>query len=220
MPDGIVGGRLESRLPVENPLFPVMADPLPPQTKTQTIIVFIVLLMVLAALGVFAYFATFSRPVTTVILVRHAEKNIEPSNPDPDLSAAGQARAQELVHVLANTGINAIYASQYKRTQQTAQPLANRLGLTVSQVESSKTDDLVRQITTSHRGGVVFVAGHNNTVPAIIAALGGGTFPVIPENEFDNMFIVTVYRFGRARVVRLKYGDVSPTGGGSGTMVP
>ena len=41
-----------------------------------------------------------------------------------------------------------------------------------------------------------------------------------PDNEYDNMFIVTVYRFGRAKVVKIKYGNVSPVGGGSGTMVP
>jgi hypothetical protein len=54
----------------------------------------------------------------------------------------------------------------------------------------------------------------------LVKALGGGDYPVIPENEYDNMFIVTIYRFGRAKVVKLKYGSVSPAGGGSGTMLP
>ena len=64
--------------------------------------VFSLLAAVFGGVIVFAYFATFSRPVTTVILVRHAEKNIEPDNPDPDLSPAGQARALELTRVFAN----------------------------------------------------------------------------------------------------------------------
>ena len=168
----------------------------------------------------FAYFTTFSRPVTTVIVVRHAEKNIEPNNPDPDLSPAGQARAQELSRMFSDAGVSAIYATQFKRTQQTVKPLANRLGLTANVLEAKNTQQLVRQILTAHRGQTIFVAGHNNTVPEIVAALGGGNFPVIPENEFDNMFIVTVYRFGRAKVVKLKYGSASPAGGGSGTMLP
>ena len=175
---------------------------------------------VLGVVALFAYFATFSRPVTTVIVVRHAEKNIEPSNPDPDLSPAGQARAQELARMFGDAGVGAIYATQFKRTQQTVKPLGDRLGLTASVVESKNTQELVRQILTTHRGQTIFVAGHNNTAPEIVAALGGGNFPVIPENEFDNMFIVTVYRFGRAKVVKLKYGNASPAGGGSGTMVP
>ena len=187
-----------------------MADETPePRSGFRTVLVFSMLFAVLGAVVVFAYFATFRRPVTTVILIRHAEKNIEPDNPDPDLSPAGQARAQELVRMFGDAGINAIYATQYKRTQQTVKPLADRLGLPINQVNSKNTADLVAQIQAQHAGQVIFVAGHNNTVPEIIAALGGPTFPVIPETEFDNLYIVTVYRTGKAKVVKLKYG--SPT---------
>jgi broad specificity phosphatase PhoE len=191
-----------------------------PRTRISTIVVFAMFFAALGAVVVFAYFATFSRPVTTVILVRHAEKNIEPNNPDPDLSPAGQARAQELARMCGPAGVNALYATQYKRTQETVKPLADRLGLPVNLVNSKQTAELVRQIVTRQRGQTVFVAGHNNTVPEIVAALGGGNFPIIPENEFDNLFIVTIYRFGRARVVQIKYGSPSPASGGSGTMVP
>jgi 2,3-bisphosphoglycerate-dependent phosphoglycerate mutase len=191
-----------------------------PKTGFRTILVFSMLFALLGAVVVFAYFATFRRPVTTVILVRHAEKNIEPNNTDPDLSPAGQARAQELVRMFSDAGINAIYATQYKRTQETVKPLADRLGLTVNQVNSKNTADLVGQIRGQHSGQVIFIAGHNNSVPEIIAALGGPTYPTIPETEFDNLYIVTVYRTGKAKVVKLKYGTASPAGGGSGTMVP
>ena len=191
-----------------------------PRTRIRTIVVFSMFFAVLGAVVVFAYFATFSRPLTTVILVRHAEKNIEPNNPDPDLSPAGQARAQELVHMFGAAGVNAIYATQYKRTRETVKPLADRLGLPVSIVDAKRTQDLVNQILSAHRGQTVFVAGHNNTVADIIGALGGGSFPIIPENEFDNMFIVTIYKFGHARVLKIKYGSSSPVGGGSDTMVP
>jgi len=194
-----------------------------PKSGLRTVLVFSMLFAILGAVVVFAYFATFRRPVTTVILIRHAEKNIEPNNPDPDLSPAGQARAQELVRIFGDTGINAIYATQYKRTQQTVKPLADRLGLPVNQVNSKNTADLLAQIRAQHSGQIIFLAGHNNTVPEIVAALGGPTYPVIPETEFDNLYIVTVYRTGKAKVVRLKYGTASPissTNGGSGTMVP
>jgi 2,3-bisphosphoglycerate-dependent phosphoglycerate mutase len=190
-----------------------------PHTKIRTILVFSMLFAVLGAVVAFAYFATFSRPVTTVIVVRHAEKNIEPDNPDPDLSAAGRARAQELARMFDGAGVKAIYATQYKRTQQTVKPLADRLGLPVSLVDAKQTQELVRQILTDHRGQTVLVSGHNNTAPEIVGALGGGNFPIIPENEFDNMFIVTIYRFGRAKAIKIKYGSPSSAGGGTGTMV-
>jgi hypothetical protein len=64
----------------------------------------------------------------------------------------------------------------------------------------------VKRIQTSLRGQTIFVAGHNNTVPAIASALSGETFSTIPETEYDNLFIVTVYRFGKAKVLTLKYG--------------
>ncbi len=67
----------------------------------KTALVFSMLFAILAAILVFAYYATFRRPVTTVILVRHAEKIIDPNNTDVDLNADGQARAQELVRMFA-----------------------------------------------------------------------------------------------------------------------
>jgi broad specificity phosphatase PhoE len=181
-----------------------------PKSGFRTALVFSMLFAVLGAVVVFAYWTTFRRSVTTVIVIRHAEKNIEPNNNDPDLSPAGLARAQELVRMFADTGINAIYATQYKRTQQTVKPLADKLGLPVNQVNSKNTADLVARIRAENSGQTIFIAGHNNTAPEIVAALGGPTFPIIPETEFDNLYIVTIYRTGKAKVVKLKYGSPTP----------
>jgi len=186
----------------------------------KTALVFSMLFAILAAVLVFAYYATFRRPVTTLILVRHAEKVIDPNNPDVDLNADGQDRAQELVRMFGDSGINAIYATQYKRTQETVKPLADRLGLPINQVNAKNTGDLLAHIRAQHSGQTIFVAGHNNTVPEIIAAAGGPQFPNIPESEYDNLFIITIYRTGKAKIVKMKYGKPSVAGIGSGTMVP
>lgn len=178
------------------------------------------LFAVFGAVVLLAFLTTFTRPVTTVILVRHAEKKIEPNNPDPDLSPEGVARAQEIARVFGESGVNAIYATQFKRTQQTVKPLGDRTGVSVTLLDANQTDELVRRIQTNHRGQTVFVSGHNNSVPAIVSALSGDSFPLIPESEYDNLFIVTVYRFGKAKVLKLKYGQTSTQGVGTGTMVP
>lgn len=189
-----------------------MTDEVPERRAgLKTLLVFLMLFAVLGAVVVFAVLSTFSRPVTTVILIRHAEKIIDPNNADPDLSPAGQARAQELVRMFGDAGINAIYATQYKRTQQTVKPLADKLGLPVGQINSKNTAELVTKIRAQHGGQVVFIAGHNSTVPEIVAALGGPQYPVIPESEYDNLFIVTVYRTGKAKVVKIRYGAPMPT---------
>jgi broad specificity phosphatase PhoE len=197
-----------------------MEQPNEPATKLRTIVVFAMLFAVLGAVVVFAYFTTFSRPVTTIILVRHAEKKIEPNNQDPDLSPEGFERAQEIARVFGEAGINAIYATQYKRTQETVKPLADRTGVAVKLLQANQTDELVKQLQTTNRGQTVFIAGHNNTVPAIVSTLSGETYSTIPESEFDNLYIVTIYRFGKAKVVKLKYGKSSTQGVGTGTMVP
>ena len=197
-----------------------MTEETTPHSKWKSVLVFSMMFAVLGAVIVFAYFATFRRPVTTVILVRHAEKIIDPNNPDVNLSPAGQTRAQELVRMFGDGGINSIYATQYKRTQETVKPLADKLGLPVNVVNSKGTADLVAKIQAENSGQTVFVAGHNNSVPEIILALGGAKYPTIPESEYDNLFIVTVYRTGHAKVVKMKYGAVTQQGVGSMSTVP
>src|SRR5436190_41133 len=188
----------------------MMADEIS-ESKTgfKTVIVFSMLFAILGAVVVFAYFATFRRPITTIILIRHAEKIIDPNNPDVDLSSAGQARAQELARMFGDAGIEAIYATQYRRTQETVKPLSERTGVPVTIVNSKGTADLLAQIRAQHSGQTIFIAGHNNTVPEIIASLGGPQYPTIPESEYDNLFVVTVYRTGKAKVVKMKYGAAS-----------
>jgi phosphohistidine phosphatase SixA len=190
-----------------------------PRTRTRTIVVFSLLALIFGAVIAFGYFSTFGRPVTTVIIVRHAEKNIEPSNPDPDLSPAGQSRAQEIARIFGDAGVQAIYATQYKRTQQTVAPLASKLGLPVVSIDAKQSAELTRRILSNNRGQTVFVAGHNNTAPEIVNMLSGENYPQIPESEYDNMFIVTIYRFGKAKVLKVKYGALSTQGVGTGTMI-
>ena len=216
VPGAIVSAQSFAEQKMDEPV--ALATNTPP-ARLRTIVVFGALFLIFGAVLVLAYLASFSRPVTTVILVRHAEKVLDPHNQDPDLTPAGQERALEIAHMFSGAGINAIYATQFKRTQQTVKPLADQTGVTVSTLNANQTDQLVNQIVTHHRGQTIFVAGHNNTVPAIISALTGENYPVIPESEYDNLYVVTIYRVGKAKVMKLKYGQASTQGIGTGTMV-
>ncbi|HEV2827877.1 MAG TPA: phosphoglycerate mutase family protein [Pyrinomonadaceae bacterium] len=161
------------------------------------------------------------QPPVILILVRHAEKKIvPPENKDPDLSPAGVARAEELVRMFSDAGITAIYATQYKRTQQTIKPLADKLRLPVTQVEAKQTPELVKQIRARGAGQVAFIAGHNNTVPEIIAAMGGPQLPIIPETEYDNLYILTVQADGSAKLLKMKYGSAVVPIGNQGMTKP
>ena len=181
----------------------------------------LILIALLAVNALPAGVRATNEPPTTLILVRHAEKLIvPPENKDPDLSLAGQARAQELVRMFSDSGIAAIYATQYKRTQQTVRPLADKLALTVSKVDAKETAELVKQIRSRNAGQVIFIAGHNNSVPEIIAAMGGPALPIIPETEYDNLYILTVYSDGPARLIKMKYGNALAPGGNQGMVKP
>ncbi len=153
--------------------------------------------------------------VTTVYLVRHAEKAAAPAA-DPPLLEAGTKRAKELARTLGNAGIKAIFTSQFLRTKQTAEPLAKQLGIASTEipVQMSTTNpreispqyltEMVKRISSNADGNVLIV-GHNNTVPAIIKALGGDIIvPTIDETVFDDLFVVTVYAKGKAKVAHLK----------------
>jgi len=179
-----------------------------------------VLIALLSTAGFSPDVGAVDQPSMTVILVRHAEKTIgPPENKDPDLSLAGLERAQELVKMFGHTGIGAIYVSQFKRTQQTVKPLADKIGIRVTQVEAKKTAELVKQIRARNAGQVIFIAGHNNTVPEIIAAFGGPQLPIIPETEYDHLYILNVQTDGSAKLLKMKYGSGQPVIG-QGMMSP
>jgi len=145
--------------------------------------------------------------VTTVILIRHGERNAPtPTNPDPHLNAAGKARAKKLIHVVGQSGIKAIYRSHFVRAKETAQPLAIHLGLSAIEMDEALQ---VNDILSNHAGQAVLVIGHSDTVPDIISRLGAGSLRVIDDGEFDNLFVVKVLSQGHASVTRLKYGNQS-----------
>jgi broad specificity phosphatase PhoE len=142
---------------------------------------------------------------TTVILVRHAEKAAAPAD-DPPLSESGRKRAAALRHALEKAGVSAIYATQYSRTQQTVEPLAQALKIPVTQIDAASTEKLVAQIREKHRGKTVVVAGHSNTLPGVIKALGAAESPAIAEADFDNLFVLSVTESGPAKLLHLRYG--------------
>lgn len=182
--------------------------------RARLAVIFIALFALLSVNAKSTRVVAAGPPPLTLILVRHAEKQVvPPENKDPDLSPAGTARADELARMFGNAGIEAIYATQYKRTQQTVRPLSEKLGIGVTEIDAKKTPDLVAKIRTRNAGQVIFIAGHNNTVPEIIAAMGGPQLPIIPETEYDNLYILTVQSDGTTRLLKMKYGSALPASG-------
>src|SRR5688572_15436544 len=120
--------------------------------------------------------------VTTILLIRHAEKATTPAE-DPVLTPQGTARADGLVQIFENSGLTAIYTSQYARTRLSAEPLARKLGVKAQTVNADATNELVKTIFGRHSGETVLVIGHSNTLPEIVQALGAGKIQEIADTD-------------------------------------
>jgi len=152
---------------------------------------------------------------TTIVVVRHAEKSTDDPR-DPTLSAAGQQRAKDLSGVLQNAGVTDVYVTQYKRTRQTAEPLARQNGISIierpvnNDNSATYAQSLAQEILTRSVGKGVLVVGHSNTVPGIVAALSGTTVPPITDAEYDHLFVVIVPAMGAPRLMQLRFGLAAP----------
>ncbi|MGD8277722.1 MAG: histidine phosphatase family protein [Gemmatimonadota bacterium] len=170
----------------------------------------------LLAASAAAPLAAQSGPATSVYLVRHAEKAATPAD-DPLLTADGEARAQALADVLRDARVQAIFVTQYARTQLTATPTARRAGIDLTVVAiragamsaAAAVDANVRATAERIRanpGTNALVVGHSNTIPAIIRALGAPDPGPIADDDYDNFFVVTLQEGRAPTLVRARYG--------------
>jgi phosphohistidine phosphatase SixA len=148
-----------------------------------------------------------ARATTVVFVVRHAE--VEPGNDaDPPLSVAGRERAAHLATMLSKArpvrGLDAIFASEFRRAHQTVTPLSETLALPVNVVPSATWTELAKRITREHRGEYVLVAGNTNNIPQLVHALSGETV-TLSEDDYGTMFVVFVPQVSKTKVVSLRY---------------
>jgi phosphohistidine phosphatase SixA len=190
--------------------FPAVQRPILP-----VLLIAVLCLLQLAAVANVGVKAQAVSEITTVFLVRHAEKAAAPRE-DPPLAEEGVQRSKLLARLLGQAGIKTIYTSQYLRTKQTANQLAAQLGITPTVLPISASQSNPREVSKDsikmivdniyqHAGESVLIIGHSNSIPEVIRALKGDVIPVIDEQKFDDLFIVTIYRKEVAKVVHLKY---------------
>jgi broad specificity phosphatase PhoE len=118
-----------------------------------------------------------------------------------------------LAHVLADVEIDALYASQFKRTHLTLERLSERIKIDVETDEISGEVEawaaaFAARLLAEHRGQTVVVAGHSNTVPALARLLGAVDVPDLNESDYDDLF--WIFRSGdHVEFVHQHYGAVS-----------
>ena len=157
--------------------------------------------------------AAAADPVTTVIyLMRHAETLLPPPEDaprDPPLNIMGQERADALARLLSSEPITQIFSTELRRTQETAAPLAARLGIAVAPYDPSDLETFAGVLKAA--SGRVVVSGHSNTTPVLVGFLGGEPGEPIDESvEYDRLYTVIVRNGEVVTTLLQRYGDPLP----------
>ena len=157
-----------------------------------------------------------SRATTTLIFVRHTDTVVVlPESNNPPLSELGFERAELLADVLQDidvvAGVDAIYASDDQRTQQTAARLADRLALEVRLADPYDVEPFMEQVLSEHKGEIVLIVTHSDIIAPLVEELHGSkNLPAIQSDEYGNIYIVTIPWFGKVKTLRLRYDTLFP----------
>jgi len=143
----------------------------------------------------------------TLFLVRHAEKQ---EGKDPSLTDIGKQRAADLAHFLDKVPLDAIYSSNYKRTQETAMPTATQKNISINTYDARNLPQVAADLLTTQASKTVLVVGHSNTTPDLINILTKTKdYPHLTEKQYDDVFLLRVYSLGKADVLHFNYGAKS-----------
>ena len=155
----------------------------------------------------FALVASAAYGQETIILVRHAELlNAPMSGPKQvPLSEAGSDRARRLAGLLKDSGIDAIYVTDFVRTQKTAEPLSQELHKPLTVIPKGDPRQLIERLRASRDAHAVLVVGHSDTLPGLLKTLGyPGDIKIEPQ-DYGNLFVVMQKSEGASGFLRLRY---------------
>lgn len=138
-----------------------------------------------------------------VYLVRHAEKSANPPR-DPNLTAEGKERAEELAKLLSSKKITAIYSTNYNRTRETAAPLSRQLGLAIQYYNPDTAAEIANLALLQKKN--MLIVGHSNTLLPIISALGlSASVKEIPDSVYNHLFVIYPKK-GKLKLLESSYG--------------
>jgi len=168
----------------------------------------IIMAYVLVAIGLAWFFE--SQATTTIIFVRHAEES-SLNEEESSLTTEGKIRSAELARQLVDAdviaGVDAIYSTSFQYSKQTALPISKALNIPIEIYDISDTELIIEDIIKQHKGKIILVVGHNNTLPLMIGNMGASKdVPKIEDNEYDNIYLVSIPWFGKTKTIRLRYG--------------
>lgn len=133
--------------------------------------------------------STQAADAVVVYLVRHAEAEPDGTR-DPALGEVGRERAERLASVLRDAGITHIHSSDFQRTQQTAAPASEALGIPVMSYDPRALEPFADELRATP--GRHLVVGHSNTTGVLAGILEGEAGAAFDETEFDRLYVVVL----------------------------
>ena len=151
-----------------------------------------------------------SQVTTTVIITTHAELETD-LNANSGLSDQGIKRANSLASTLSSvdvvSGVDAIYATTYRATQETAEPISRLLDLPINIVDQDIVEDFIESIKNDHSGQIILIVSHPENLSRLVVELQGSkNINIESLNKNNQLFIVTVPWFGKVKTLQLTYG--------------
>jgi broad specificity phosphatase PhoE len=142
--------------------------------------------LLMLVLGACAYIAPL-QPAATFYVMRHLDTAAGLA--DPGLTEEGKRKAQLLADSFPGQPPSSIFVSNTRRARETAAPLAARLGITPRIYDPANTPALIAELMKEPPP--ILIVGHSNTVPDIVAALGGARPAPIAQDQFGDLWTVS-----------------------------
>jgi len=150
--------------------------------------IFTVLLLLCIALGTLSSCKS-NKSSNKIFLVRHAEK-ADDGTKDPPLTGEGIRRAETLADLLKYENIKKVYSTDFKRTRETAKPMAHRSGVDVV-IYDPRNIEFARKLRNDLETQSVLVVGHSNSTPSLVNAITGEKYDELDESNYTTYFVVS-----------------------------
>ena len=123
---------------------------------------------------------------------RHAEKDrTDLTNKNPSLTTQGLERARKWAVFFKDKKIDAVYSTKYKRTLQTALPIAKEQNLEI--INYTPKLLISEKFIANNKGKNIVIVGHSNTTPELVnTLLGEKIYDDILDQDNNDLFIVTL----------------------------
>ena len=148
---------------------------------------------------------------TTIILLRHGGRDPNVEGTNPPLTRRGRKRAAELPAAMGDVAVTAIYCPNLRRNLETAQPLADQLGLKINIISNRRLFDpkklareLLDEFINKHaNGAVVYIGNFRNLEEMYKLVDGTGD----PPTKYGLICMVTIPDIGPPRIKKITYGE-------------